>query len=172
MKIVLVIAVLLLSYVSFAWQEPDRQPKNTLVEEDFRAEFLDRINKLRAKGCNCGGTTMPPAEPLTWNVQLQMAALGHAQDMSRNKYFEHKSKNGNTPKDRIFSAGYTINGYRFITIGENIAWGQRSIKEVMEGWLRSENHCKNLMNPQFKEVGIAVNNFYWVQDFGGRERSR
>jgi len=40
---------------------------------------------------------------------------------------------------------------------------------VMQGWFHSPGHCKNLMNPAFKEIGIAENNTYWVQDFGGRE---
>jgi hypothetical protein len=44
-----------------------------------------------------------------------------------------------------------------------------SINEVMNGWIKSPGHCKNLMNPQFKEVGVAEDHTYWVQDFGGRE---
>jgi hypothetical protein len=39
----------------------------------------------------------------------------------------------------------------------------------MNGWFKSPGHCKNLMNPAFKEIGIALYNTYWVQDFGGRE---
>ncbi len=72
-------------------------------------------------------------------------------------------------QDRIAMAGYTFNGYRSFMIGENIAQGQMSIAEVMRGWFNSPGHCRNLMNPEFKEVGIAFYNTYWVQDFGGRE---
>jgi uncharacterized protein YkwD len=135
---------------------------------DFEKEFLRRINKARAEGCKCGASYMPPVEPLIWNNELQLSALGHAQDMSRNKYFSHVSKNGNKIKDRITAAGYTYTGFQSFTIGENIAFNQRSIREVMQGWLNSPSHCKNLMNPDFKEVGIAMQNYYWVQDFGGR----
>jgi len=135
---------------------------------DFQQEFLRRINKTRTEGCKCGDSYMPPVSPLVWNNQLQFSALGHAQDMARNKYFSHVSKNGNKIKERISGAGYTREGFQTYTIGENIAWGQRSIREVMKGWLDSESHCKNLMNPAFKEVGIAMENYYWVQDFGGR----
>jgi uncharacterized protein YkwD len=143
--------------------------KNPLVEVvNFQEEFLKRINKTRAEGCNCGSTYMPPVEPIIWNNQLQLSALGHAQDMARNGYFSHVSKNGNKFKDRILAAGYTPKGFRNFDIGENIAWGQRSIKEVMKGWLESPLHCKNLMNPAFREVGIALEKTYWVQDFGGR----
>ncbi|MBC8053266.1 MAG: CAP domain-containing protein [Sphingobacteriaceae bacterium] len=135
---------------------------------DFQKEFLKQINKVRLEGCKCGDMFMPPVEPLTWNNELQLSALGHAQDMARNRYFSHVSKNGDKIKERITAAGYTYNGYQSFTIGENIAYNQRSIREVMDGWLKSPSHCRNLMNPAFKEVGIAMQNYYWVQDFGGR----
>ncbi|WP_207423598.1 CAP domain-containing protein [Desertivirga brevis] len=140
----------------------------SIASEDFKQEFLSRINKLRAEGCNCGSEYMPPVAPLIWNDQLELAALGHAQDMNRNKYFDHVSKNGSKLKDRVFAVGYTYEGFKSFFIGENIALGQRSIREVMKGWIGSEGHCRNLMNPNFKEVGIALVNHYWVQDFGAR----
>lgn len=138
-------------------------------EDRFKQEFLARINLARHKGCNCGHTYMPPAPPLTWNNQLEDAAYGHAQDMSDRNYFSHTSKDGRSMADRITTAGYYFKGYKNFTVGENIAQGQESIAEVMDGWLKSEGHCHNLMNPSFKEVGVAEINKYWVQDFGGRE---
>ncbi len=135
----------------------------------FKNEFLARINKTRAQGCRCGTTYMPPAPPLVWNDQLEDAAKGHAKDMDKRDYFDHTSKDGRSIEDRIFDAGYDYNGYKSFAIGENIAKGQESIAEVHVGWFKSPGHCKNLMNPAFKEVGIAERNSYWVQDFGGRE---
>lgn len=137
--------------------------------EQFKREFLAHINKVRSEGCTCGTTYMPPVGPLTWNNTLQKAAEGHAWDMSNNNYFSHTSLNGRSMEDRIVSAGYKFNGYKSFAVGENIAWGQSSIDEVMDGWFKSPGHCKNLMNAQFKEVGVAENHKYWVQDFGGRE---
>lgn len=138
--------------------------------EQFKGEFLDNINHTRAKGCTCGTTPMPPAPPLIWNDQLEKAAMGHARDMAKKNYFNHTSKDGRTMLDRISAAGYNRNGYKSFTIGENIAQGQQSIAEVMAGWFKSEGHCRNLMNPDFKEVGVAQYDTYWVQDFGGREQ--
>ena len=135
----------------------------------FKEEFLTRINQIRQKGCNCGHTFMPPAPPITWNDQLEYAARGHALDMSERNYFSHTSKNGKSMSDRVIDAGYYFKGYKTFTVGENIAKGQMSIAEVMNGWLHSEGHCHNLMNPAFKEVGVAEIDHYWVQDFGGRE---
>ena len=71
--------------------------------------------------------------------------------------------------DRAIDAGYNYKGFKTFAVGENIAQGQMSIAEVMSGWLHSEGHCRNLMNPLFREVGIAEIDHYWVQDFGGRE---
>ncbi|WP_221284447.1 CAP domain-containing protein [Mucilaginibacter sp. SP1R1] len=135
----------------------------------FKSDFLYRINLIREKGCNCGVKFMPPAPPLTWNNKLQDAAMGHAKDMARKNYFDHTSKDGRSMEDRIVFAGYTFKGFKSFAIGENIASGQTSIAEVMDGWFKSEGHCKNLMNPDFKEVGVAMYKNYWVQDFGGRQ---
>lgn len=135
----------------------------------FKREFLQQINSVRASGCICGTTNMPPAPPLAWNNNLEHSAKGHAWDMSNNSYFSHTSKDGRGMEDRIVLAGYYFNGFKSFVIGENIAFGQAGINEVMKGWLKSEGHCKNLMNPKFKEVGVAENHKYWVQDFGGRE---
>ena len=138
-------------------------------DDRFKQEFLKRINQARKKGCSCGNIYFPPAPPLIWNDNLEHAAKGHALDMSEKNYFSHTSKNGRSMSDRALDAGYGFKGYKSYTVGENIAQGQMSIAEVMNGWLHSEGHCRNLMNPAFKEVGIAETDHYWVQDFGGRE---
>lgn len=134
----------------------------------FRTEILNQINQARTHGCNCGKIYMPPVAPVVWNEQLASAAYGHAADMFNNKYFSHESLNGDHLIDRLTKAGYNSKGFQRYAIGENIAAGQQSIEEVSKAWLKSEPHCKNLMNPAFKEVGVYVYNYYWVEDFGGR----
>jgi uncharacterized protein YkwD len=135
----------------------------------FKKEFLKAINKTRQRGCTCGTTYMPPAPPLVWNNKLEDAAKGHAKDMAAEGYFSHTSKDGRDAMTRADNAGYGHEGYKSFTVGENIAQGQPTIADVMTGWINSEGHCRNLMNPDFKEVGIWVTDTYWVQDFGGRE---
>ncbi len=172
---VLNLIILLSTLNACAVQQPVPQSVAKLPEPPppastpFQKEFLQRINDIRSKGCNCGNTYMPPVPPVTWNMQLQMAAMAHAKDMNKNKYIGHINRSGKSSKDRIAAAGYTINGYRSYAVGENIAWGQRSIKEVMTGWIQSEGHCLNIMNKSYKEVGIYMENYYWVQEFGGRK---
>jgi uncharacterized protein YkwD len=89
--------------------------------------------------------------------------------MNFHNFFSHSSIDGRTSEDRIVAAGYQFNGYRSFAVGENIAAGQQSIAEVNDGWFKSEGHCSNLMNPEFKEIGVARSGQYWVEDFGGRE---
>lgn len=145
--------------------------KNRIIaaDEPFKQAFLEQINQVRRTGCKCGTNYMPPAPPLIWNDDLEKAAAAHASDMYQKNYFSHTGKNGSNPQDRIIKAGYGYKGFKSYAAGENIAFGQEHIDEVMNGWIKSEGHCRNLMNPAFKEVGVAEDHHYWVQEFGGRE---
>ena len=163
MKLLIGSIVTLIVFLSCITSSSVNPPKS------FKKEFLERINEARHKGCNCGAEYMPPAPPMVWNDDLETAALNHAEDMSSRNYFSHSSRDGRTMSDRVINAGYTYKGFKTFAVGENIAQGQTSIAEVMDGWLKSPGHCKNLMNPSFKEVGVAEFNKYWVQDFGGRQ---
>ncbi|HSR73577.1 MAG TPA: CAP domain-containing protein, partial [Sulfurovum sp.] len=74
---------------------------------------------------------------------------------------------GSKLRDRMSYADY-----RWGAIGENIAAGQHSTQAAMDAWLRSDEHCKNLMSGNFTEVGMAYypsnDQFrtYWSQNFG------
>jgi uncharacterized protein YkwD len=170
--------ILLMVFSSCAMQsayytdKPISEPSATAAiptGKAFEQQFLSRVNALRSTGCKCGNTFMPPAAPLRWNSQLEAAAFAHAADMSKSRYFSHSNLKGETLKQRIENAGYILRGTRAYSYGENIAAGQRSIERVMQSWINSPGHCKNLMNPAFKEIGVAQTNYYWVQDFGMRE---
>ncbi len=134
----------------------------------FKAEVLHQINQIRTRGCNCGNVYMKPVAPVVWNDLLASAAKNHAEDMANNNYFSHESQNGDHIKERFEKVGYGTAGFQRYVIGENIAAGQQSIEQVNQELFKSETHCKNLMNPAFKEIGAYVYNYYWVEDFGGR----
>ena len=55
------------------------------------------------------------------------------------------------------------------SLGENLAKGQLSVEQVMEDWLDSPNHRKNILRPQFDEIGIGLFGDIWVQNFGHLE---
>jgi len=52
--------------------------------------------------------------------------------------------------------------------GENIAVGYPSAAAVFEGWMGSEGHRANILNPNYTSMGIgyAPGN-WWCQQFGG-----
>jgi len=132
--------------------------------EGFSKEKILRlVNEIRKKGCNCGGTAYGPAPALSWNDQLEKAATAHSNDMFRKKFLGHNSSTGKTPGERIRQAGYAWTRY-----GENVAVGYDDENAVIVGWLSSPQHCANLMNPLFKEMGVAQKGKYWTQDFGTR----
>ncbi|WP_448697889.1 CAP domain-containing protein [Mucilaginibacter sp. AW1-3] len=160
--------LILLSFFSLLLSPVIAQKSLHVSDKDFRDQFLTAINTIRAKGCNCGTSYMRPVSPISWNDILTSAAEEHAKDMAKHAYFAHTSVDGRTLQDRLFAVGYNYTGFQTYTIGENIAAGQRSITEVITGWFKSVGHCKNLMNPDFREIGIAEYKYYWVQDFGGR----
>ncbi len=68
---------------------------------------------------------------------------------------------------RIAAAGYRASGW-----GENIAAGQSTPEEVVQGWMESPGHCRNIMNPEYRTIGIGYGvvpgspyGTYWTQDF-------
>ena len=61
--------------------------------------------------------------------------------------------------------------YDWRRIGENVAYGYRSSKSVFDAWMDSPGHRENILNPNFKDIGIGIkgeflNDIYWTQVFG------
>lgn len=131
--------------------------------------ILQGTNAARTAGATCGERRFAPVAPLSWNSKLGEAALGHSRDMAALRYLSHKSRDGRAVSDRAMAAGY-----RWRSIGENIAVGQESADEVVAGWLASPGHCANIMNPAFTEMGAAyaihgagrAARAYWAQVSG------
>jgi uncharacterized protein YkwD len=135
--------------------------KDEEIKEDLSIGMLTEVNKLRKEGCQCGPDSMPPVPEVKWNNALQFAAERHAEDMYKNNYFSHLSLDGKPPAQRALEAGYSGND-----VGENIAKGYTTIKEVMNGWKNSESHCKLMMDSLYSEMGAGRYKDYWVLDFG------
>ncbi|PIQ75862.1 hypothetical protein COU78_01890 [Candidatus Peregrinibacteria bacterium CG10_big_fil_rev_8_21_14_0_10_49_24] len=133
----------------------------------LRMELLDAVNRER----RWAGI---PA--LTYNKNLEMSAQLHAEDMYVRGYFDHFTPEGLSYVDRIKNMGYasidisTCNCTAFkAVIGENIAKGQRSVNWVMNEWMDSPSHRKNILSPYFKEMGVGIADKVWVQNFGSVE---
>jgi uncharacterized protein YkwD len=127
------------------------------------AQLLSLVNNVRKAGCTCGTTVMPAVPELTWNDLLEKAATDHSIDMNTNNYFSHTGLDGSNPGQRITRAGYTWRAY-----GENIAKGYTSEQAVMDGWLKSEGHCKNIMSRNVKEMGVGRDGNLWTQVFAAQ----
>lgn len=121
--------------------------------------LLELINNVRAKGCNCGATYMPPVPPVTWNEKLEKASWLHSKEMSDSNYMSHTGKNGGNGGDRIKKMGYNWKVYR-----ENLALGVLTEKTVIEGWMRSETHCLSMMDANVKETAVAKFSHFWTQE--------
>lgn len=127
--------------------------------------MLQMVNKVRATGCICGSTVLPPVGPLTWSEVLASSALAHSQDMNATGNFSHNSSDGTSFTVRIPASGYT----NWVSLGENIAYGYTTEQAVFNAWLQSEDHCKNIMKASYKEMGAARAGTYWTQDFGAKQ---
>jgi len=99
--------------------------------------------------------------PLTPDALLMRAAQAHAEDMERNGYFDHTDQKGGNPSDRTRAVGYPR-----AAIAENIAMGQRDAAEVMNSWMQSPGHRANLLNRDYRAIGVGVVGVHWVQVFG------
>jgi uncharacterized protein YkwD len=137
-------------------------------EQSAGRRVLDLVNQARATRRYCGNAAFNAARPVRWNDSLAEASRLHSEDMARYNYFSHSGRDGSDPAQRVERAGY-----RYRTTGENIAGGQLKPEDAVAGWIKSPEHCANLMNPAFTEMGAAFAvdprsemGVYWTQAFG------
>jgi uncharacterized protein YkwD len=130
---------------------------------------LELTNQARAHARRCGRELFPAAPALMLApVTLERAAADHSQDMANHNYFDHTGSDGSTPATRATRAGY-----KWKTVGENLASGIMTPEEVVSGWVGSPHHCANLMDGRFTQMAVAYavntasnNGIYWTQLFG------
>jgi len=137
------------------------QTDHCYAQEKIRSALLEGVNKLRADGCKCGDKNMPAVPKVKWNDKLEKAAALHANDMLNKSYFSHIGFDKSEPGDRA-----TQSGYKWSAIGENIAKGHKTVGDVIIGWIKSPAHCRNMMDPEFTEIGATRKDPYWVLIFG------
>ncbi|MGW2421756.1 CAP domain-containing protein [Streptomyces sp. NPDC001709] len=130
-------------------------PMAVSKENSAAAQVLTLVNQERAKvGCS----------PLAANSSLGKLAGSFSDDMAARGFFDHTDPDGKSPWDRAAAAGITDLG------GENIARGQADAAAVMEAWMNSPGHRANILNCDFKTLGVGVHfgpgGPWWTQDFG------
>lgn len=121
----------------------------------FENEVVRLVNEIRVEN---------GLKALTANWELSRVARIKSQDMVDNRYFSHTSPVYGSPFQMIKAFGLT---YR--TVGENIAYGQRTPQAVVNGWMNSSGHRANILNASYTQIGVgyAANGHYWTQMFIG-----
>jgi len=88
---------------------------------------------------------------LNTNQLLMEAAENKLNDMFQKQYFAHISPEGD-------DAGIILKeiGYDYLVVGENLARGYfKDSKDLVDGWMKSPDHRENILNPKFREIGVA-----------------
>lgn len=145
-------------------------PPATTPGSALEDEVLALVNQARARGATCDGVAMPAVAPLTMNAALRAAARAHSADMATQDYFSHVGQDGRSFAQRIEDSGFS-GGY---PRAENIAAGRSTAAGVMEQWMTSGGHCRNIMGAGYRTLGVgyatsaaSTYRHYWTQDFGG-----
>lgn len=117
------------------------------------AQVVDLTNQQRASN-GCGA--------LRVDARITAAAQKHSADMSANDYFSHDSQDGRTFDQRIRAEGYPSPG------AENIAAGQPTAAAVVDDWMNSPGHRRNILDCSLSTIGVGyvADGDYWTQDFG------
>ncbi|WP_017571665.1 CAP domain-containing protein [Nocardiopsis halotolerans] len=99
-------------------------------------------------------------DPLRVDQRLTAAAQEHSEDMNRRDYMAHVSPEGEGPGDRARQHGYHAWG------AENVAMGQTSAEQVMEAWMNSDGHRRNILDCGLVAIGVGESGNAWTQMFG------
>ncbi|GGX72952.1 CAP domain-containing protein [Streptomyces fructofermentans] len=141
-----------------ATKAPETTPSkeaSTGTGSTAEAAVLSLVNDERAKaGCS----------PVTASSTLAALAQTFSEDMAARSFFDHTDPDGASPWDRAEKVGIANLG------GENIARGQADAAAVMEAWMNSPGHRANILNCDFKTLGVGAHfgagGPWWTQDFG------
>lgn len=125
-------------------------------ETAFRKAVVTLVNDIR----NDNGLNQ-----LSENPDLAQAAQTKAEDMQNNNYFAHSSPTYGSPFDMMSKFGIS-----YMSAGENIAKGQSTPEEVVNSWMGSEGHKKNILDPSYTQIGVgySADENIWVQMFIGQ----
>jgi uncharacterized protein YkwD len=158
-------------------------PSIPTISQSRIDEYLTVVNKARSTKQTCGSRGVFPAtNRLTWNEKLYKSSYEHTQDLLLSQTFSHEGSGTESDwtgtvlgKASLLNERVETYDYKWKTIGENLGAGTKNdtAEKMVEGWLNSEYHCVNLMNPDFTELGMVLitdesshYTHYWTQNFG------
>ncbi len=132
---------------------PD-QPETDGSQDAFANQVVKLVNEERAKA---------GLSPLSVNSKAANAAQTRAREIE--KSFSHTRPDGSSFNTALTEAGVSFRG-----AGENIAYGQTTPQQVMEGWMKSSGHRANILNANYTSIGVGhykngAGVDYWTQLF-------
>lgn len=135
-------------------QPKPEQPTPEKPEHSYAEQVLKLVNVERKKA---------GVSPLTMGENLQKAAIARMKEIQ--KSFSHTRPDGSNFATALKEYNVSYQG-----AGENIAWGQKTPEEVVNSWMNSPSHRANILNKNYKNIGIGhgrntANADYWVQLF-------
>jgi uncharacterized protein YkwD len=118
------------------------------VQSSLQSGILQALNQLRASH---------HLHPLTLSHSLSAASLAHTREMAAQGYFAHDSGDGSPFWKRI-QHFYGSSGYGFWSVGENLLWSSPDVDSAgaIKLWWDSPEHKKNMLDPRWREIGIAA----------------
>ncbi len=126
-------------------------------------QVVQRINEERER---------VSLSPLRKSPTLAHVAQRHACDNAAHNRLSHIGTDGSSPGDRVLRAGYA-----FAFVSENVAIGYLSPGRVVQAWLQSTGHRRNIFERRNDEIGVAVavgrdGRRHWVMNGGKRRVAR
>ena len=158
----------------FEEENDDQQDEAEQQEDDGQQEETDNDHEVTNDEEEVIDLTNEEREahglaPLELDVELAEVATVKSEDMRDNDYFSHQSPVYGSPFDLMDE--YDVD---FMSAGENIAMGQQSPEQVVDGWMESEGHRENILHEDFTHIGVGhvdqdgPGGGYWTQMFLGR----
>ena len=121
---------------------PDEEPIDPIIiDRPSLSALIQAHNDYRA------ARGLPELQP---DDTLMQAAAAHCNWMIETNTTGHTGRGGSSPMDRALAAGFTGTA-----VGENLAYGQPTILEVMDAWHNSPGHQANIVHPNWTHIGVA-----------------
>lgn len=95
--------------------------------------------------------------PLEHSSRLAAAAANHSRAMALKGFFAHNSADGSVFWKRI-EQFYPTGRFGYWEVGENLVWQAPSLdaKQAVQMWMNSKSHRANLLNPRWRQIGLAA----------------
>lgn len=136
----------------------------TQAEITGQSQLLREVNKAR---------TTRGLAPLHLSKVLSRPARQHSAYLARAGVLDHNGADGKPFYVRLYRAGYS----RQKAVGENLGMASGCSTDLsstmVDLWLKSPGHRRNLLSSRYRNIGIAVvaaadcSNTIYTTDFGG-----